>query len=169
MIVLGIDPGTAITGYGMIKTNRRKEINKIEYGTIRTSFKKESPERLKILYNRLTTIINKYHPNVMVVEKLYFFKNLKTVMQVSQAKGVILLAGAKKKIPIIQITPLQSKMAMTGYGRANKKQVQKTVKNILKLDKIPSPDDAADALALAITYLRSSKALDIKMKRDIIT
>jgi len=155
MTILGIDPGTAITGYGLIELKKNKKIKCINYGCIRTKANIEQAQRLKLLYNRISKLIKKYKPDTLVIEKLYFFKNLKTVMPVSQAVGVILLAAAKKKIPIIQITPLQVKMAMTGYGRARKKQIQKSVQKFLKLDSIPSPDDAADALALAITYLNS--------------
>lgn len=155
MIILGIDPGTAITGYGIIQLDKNRKIKCINYGCIRTEADVPSPERLRILYNKLSQIIKKYKPNTLVIEKLYFFKNLKTAMPVSEARGVILLAAVKKRIPIIQITPLQVKMAMTGYGRAKKKQIQKSVQRFLKLEKIPSPDDAADALALAITYLNS--------------
>ena len=155
MIILGIDPGTAITGYGLVKLSKDKKIKCVGYGCIRTESNIKSPERLKILYNKLSLLIRKYKPDKLVIERLYFFKNLKTAMPVSEAKGVILLAAAKRKLPIIQITPLQVKMAMTGYGRAKKRQIQKSVQRFLKLDKVPSPDDAADALALAITYLNS--------------
>ena len=157
MTILGIDPGTAITGYGLVKLDENKMIKCVSYGCIRTESTKIPSERLKILYNKLSQLIKKYKPDIMVIEKIYFFKNLKTAMPVSEAKGVLLLAAAKKKLPIVQITPLQAKMAMTGYGRANKKQIQKSVQKFLKLDKTPSPDDAADALALAITYLNSKK------------
>ena len=158
MIILGIDPGIAITGYGVITLDKSKKIKCVSYGCIRTEPKTESPQRLKILYNQLSQLIKKYKPDALVIEKLYFFKNLKTAMPVSEARGVILLAAVKRKIPIIQITPLQVKLAMTGYGRAKKKQIQRSVQRFLKLDKIPSPDDAADALALAITYLNSKKS-----------
>jgi len=151
MIICGIDPGTATTGYGVIKKSK-KGLTFLACGCIKT-FPTESPqERLKQIFNEMNGLIKKYKPDVLVVEKIFFFKNAKTLIPVSQAKGVILLAGAKKKVPIYEFTPLQVKMNIIGYGRAEKSQVQKMVKMLLKLKKIPKPDDAADALGLAISY-----------------
>ena len=160
MIILGIDPGTATTGYGIIKTINRKTKNQsnglncehIKYGIIKTDPRFSSDQRLKKLYNELSKVIKKYQPKILVVENIYFFKNLKTAMPVSQAKGVILLAAAKNKIPTYEVTPLQVKEAVVGYGRAEKKQVQKMLKILFNLKEIPKPDDAADALAIALTY-----------------
>ena len=153
MIILGIDPGTATTGFGVIDTDG-KDIKYIDCGAITTSSAFELPERLRQIYNEMNLIIREYKPEILSVEKLYFFKNTKTAMTVAQAKGVILLAGIKKKLPIHQFTPLQIKSCITGYGRASKSQMQEMVKTILELEKKPKPDDAADALGAAITYIR---------------
>lgn len=160
MIILGIDPGTATTGYGIIEKNQKpgpKNIRCITYGLVKTSPSFSAAERLKTLNEKLTNIIKEYQPAIMAVENVYFFKNLKTVMPVSQAKGVILFTAAKNKIPVFEFTPLQIKMAVVGYGRAEKEQVQKMVKLLLGLDELPKPDDAADALAAAICYANYHK------------
>ena len=162
MIILGIDPGTATTGYGIVrikkeKGKRKKELICLAYGCIKTSPDLNDGQRLKQINQELNKIIKKYKPNSLIVENVYFFKNLKTALPVSQAKGVILLTAAKKNIPIYEITPLQVKMAISGYGRADKKQVQKMIKIILNLEKIPKPDDAADALAVAVSYVNFMK------------
>jgi crossover junction endodeoxyribonuclease RuvC len=155
MIILGIDPGTATTGFGIIE--KGKKLKCLAYGLIQTSSSLPAAERLKILNNKLNKLIKKYKPGALAVENIYFFKNLKTAMPVSQAKGVILLTAAKKNIPVYEFTPLQAKMTVVGYGRAEKKQVQEMVKILLNLEKTPRPDDAADALAIAICCV---KALD---------
>lgn len=152
MIILGIDPGTATTGFGLIDYTQtaQQQLSCLKYGTIDTPAGMDTADRLCILHDELSRIITEYKPQMVAVESLYFFKNVKTVMPVSQARGVILLTINKKKVPIIEYTPLQAKTAVTGYGRATKNQVQQMVKNLLQLEKIPKPDDAADALALAI-------------------
>lgn len=149
MIILGIDPGTATTGYGIIDYKKRK-MSCLDYGVIQTSPKLNPGERLKQLNFDLEQIIKKYKPEMAAVESLFFFKNLKTAMPVSQARGVIVFTLAKKNIPMLEFTPQQAKTAVTGYGKATKNQVQKMVKNLLNLDEIPKPDDAADALAIAV-------------------
>ncbi len=154
MIILGIDPGTATTGFGVIKKTK-KELFCLGYGAIITSPDFSDAERLRQLFNELNLVIRHYEPDILAVERLYFFKNSKTAMTVSQAKGVILLAGVKKNLPIFEFTPLQVKTAITGYGRADKSQMQKMVQVLLSLDKLPKPDDAADALGVAICYARS--------------
>jgi len=156
MIILGVDPGTANTGYGVIKIKERKSKSVFEclaYGIIKTNPSTVAAERLKKINNELSKIIKKYQPNVLVVEKLYFFKNLKTVIPVSQAGGVILLTAAKNKIPVQEFTPLQVKLSITKNGWAEKKTVQNKIKKILNLKELPKPDDAADALAVALTYI----------------
>lgn len=158
MLILGIDPGTALIGYGLIEYKNKKAILK-EYGCFTTSPKDKTAQRLKVLSDDLTKFIKKHRPAVMAVEDLFFFKNLKTAIKVSQARGVILLAGAQAKMPIYEFTPLQVKQAITGYGRAEKQQVQKMVKAILNLEEIPKPDDAADALAIAICCAHSLKQI----------
>ena len=159
MIILGIDPGIAITGYGIIKKSRTKkgEMKTIDYGCITTTPDLCPGERLKIINNELNKIIKKYQPDILAVESLYFFKNLKTAMPVSQAKGVILLTAAKKKIPVYEFTPLQVKMMVTGYGRSEKKQVQEKVQNLLHLKEKLKQDDAADALGIALCYILKTK------------
>lgn len=158
MIILGIDPGTAATGFGIIKKetrDKKQETRLIEYGCIKTTTNLTTAERLKVLHNQLNLLIKKHKPDMVAVEDIFFFKNLKTVIKVSQARGVILLTAAKSKIPIFECTPLQVKQATTSYGRAEKIQVQKMVKTLLNLNEIPKPDDAADALAVAICCMHT--------------
>lgn len=157
MIVLGIDPGLASVGYGTVEMKEvggkiKDAFNCLEYGLIKTAADSPRGDRLKKINNELSRLIKKYHPEIMVMERLYFFKNLKTAMPVSQAVGVILLTAAKNNTPVFEYTPLQTKMTITGYGRAEKTDVQKKIKLMLRLKEIPKPDDAADALAIAITY-----------------
>lgn len=152
MIILGIDPGTATTGYGVIE-KKQNRLRCLDYGVITTSPKFNAGERLKKLNNELNKLIVKYRPEVLGVESVYFFKNLKTAMPVSQAKGVVLLTAAKKNIPIFEFTPLQVKMMVAGYGKAEKKQIQKILKILLRLKEEPKPDDAADGLAIALCCL----------------
>lgn len=149
MIILGIDPGTATTGYGVIDFNKKK-LKYLACGCIKTEKDLPLEQRLQKIYNDLNKLIKKFQPEAISVEKLFFFKNAKTAIPVSQARGVILLAAAKKKLSIYEFTPLEVKMNVVGYGRAQKKQVQKMIKVLLNLDQIPRPDDAADALGLAI-------------------
>ena len=157
MIILGVDPGLARLGFGVVKKIKQK-VKLINYGCIKTSPDFSTGERLKIINNELNKIIKKYRPEVLAVESIYFFKNLKTAMPVSQAKGVILLTAAKKKIPVYEFTPLQMKMAITGYGKAEKKQVQKMIRVLLDMKEAPKMiDDAADALGIALCYAIKSK------------
>jgi len=149
MIIIGIDPGTAITGYGIIKSEFGR-LEMIDYGCIRTETSLSTAERLKETDLQFVKLINEYQPEKVAVEDIFFFKNTKTIIKVSQARGVILFRASKMMLPIFEHTPLQVKQAVTGYGRADKNQVQQMVKNILKLKEIPKPDDAADALAIAI-------------------
>jgi len=151
MKILGIDPGTATTGFGLIAKDGAK-LKSLDYGVISTSKDKEMHNRLEVLYDDINSLIKQHKPEVIVVEKLFFTNNITTAMTVSQARGVVLLAASKNKVPIAEYTPLQVKMAVSGYGKATKKQVQEMVKRILKLDSIPKPDDAADALAIAICH-----------------
>lgn len=155
MIILGIDPGTARMGYGVVQ--KTSSLVCVEYGCVETSKLKSPQERLLSLEKGLQAVIARCKPDVMVVERLYFFKNLKTALPVSEARGVILLQAAKKRIPVHELTPLQVKMAITGYGRADKKQVSRMVQEALRLQDAPAPDDAADALGLAIAFAYSRK------------
>ena len=163
MIILGIDPGTAITGFAIIDGQRGEQKPKvIDFGCVITDKSVESSKRLRIIHEEISSIIKKYKPEIMAIESLYFFKNLKTAMPVSQAKGVILLAAAQKNIPIFEFTPLQVKMSVVGYGRAEKKQVQKMTHELLDLssfdlkEKSRKKDDAADALGVALCGLINS-------------
>jgi len=153
MIILGIDPGTATTGYGVIEKDNNLKM--IDYGCIITTTDYSTAERLNIIDKELSKIIKKYKPDKIAVEDIFFFKNVKTVIKVSQARGVILARAAKTKIEVIEYTPLQIKQAVTSYGRADKNQVQQMVKLLLNLKQIPKPDDAADALATAICCANS--------------
>ncbi len=154
MTILGIDPGIQTTGYGVIQKKKgsgQLGLQCIAYGCITTPKEKTRGERLWLLEKGLIKLFSEYKPDIMAVESIFFFKNLKTVMPVSEARGVILLVGAKKKIPLYEFTPLQVKLAITGYGRADKKQLQRMSKEILQLSAVPKPDDAADALSIAVT------------------
>ncbi len=154
--VLGIDPGTAIVGWGILEQqDNSKEIKTIDYGQITTSADLPNPERLNLIGEDLKELIKEYKPDEVAVEELFYFKNKKTVITVAQARGVILYICKNKKLPIGEYTPLQIKQALTGYGRADKKQMQLMIKNVLKLKEIPKPDDAADALAVSFCHLNS--------------
>ena len=162
MIVMGIDPGTATTGWGIVKKMQNANCKMQNYGTIKTEAKTEFPERLKKIYRELRKIIKKYKPNVVVIEELFFAKNVKTAISVGQARGVAILAAVQSGIEVREFTPLQIKQALVGYGRAEKFQVQKMVKALLGLKEIPKPDDAADALAVAICHINSAKLSKIQ-------
>ncbi|MEI7578862.1 MAG: crossover junction endodeoxyribonuclease RuvC [bacterium] len=154
--VLAIDVGTAIVGWGVVQ----KQLNKNIYtasGAIFTAKEEQISHRLLSIFQELNLLIQTYKPDAIAIEDLFFFKNNKTVISVSEARGVILLAASLNKIPDFTFTPLQVKSAVTGYGRAEKKQVQFMVTKILGLKEIPKPDDIADALALAICYLNTKQ------------
>lgn len=151
MIILGVDPGIAIVGYGIIEC-KGNHIKALDYGAITTDSKLLFPDRLKIVYDELIKIIDIYKPDDFAIEELFFNKNVKTAIKVGQARGVEILAAVNKNIPVYEYTPLQIKQAVVGYGRAEKHQVQEMVKILLNLDKIPKPDDVADALAIAICH-----------------
>jgi crossover junction endodeoxyribonuclease RuvC len=155
MTILGIDPGTATTGYGVVKEikYKKKYFRVLGYGLIKTFPSLSVAERLKIINNEISKLIKKYRPEALAIENLYFFKNLKTAIPVSQAKGVIMLTAAKNKIPVFELTPLEVKLTIANFGWAKKEMVQKKLKRILQLKKIPQSDDAADALAIALTCL----------------
>lgn len=149
--ILGIDPGTGIVGFGCIEANSR-ELTLVGAGVIRTPAGQAAELRLNTIYDELTNLIEEYKPQWMSIERLFFARNVTTAMSVSQSRGVMLLAASQAKLKIAEYTPLQIKMALTGYGRADKKQMQEMVRILLKLEQIPKPDDAADALAAAITH-----------------
>ena len=158
MIILGIDPGYAIIGYGVIDTERKDMV--VDYGAIITPKEDTMPIRLEAIDSSLRFLFEKYKPDAVAIEELFYFKNQKTVIQVAQARGVIVLACQKYCGNIYEYTPLQIKQALTGQGRAEKAQVQYMVKAILGLDSIPKPDDAADALAVAICHSQTSPILN---------
>lgn len=154
MKILGIDPGSGIIGFGLVQKSHQPKM--LDGGVIRTTIGEDTALRLLELYESLSHLIKELQPDVAAVEKLFFAQNVTTAMTVSQARGVILLALAQSHIPIYEYTPLQIKMALTGYGRATKAQIQEMVRVQLGLKKKPSPDDAADALAVALTHLSTS-------------
>ena len=153
MKVLGIDPGSGIIGFGLVQ--EAKQPTMLDAGVIKTTIGEETALRLKELYDSMKELCHELKPDVASVEKLFFAQNVTTAMTVSQARGVILLALAEDKIPIYEYTPLQIKMAMTGYGRASKAQIQEMVRVQLNLKHKPKPDDCADALAAALTHIAS--------------
>lgn len=156
MIILGIDPGFAIVGYGIISYDGNK-FKALEYGAITTDSKEDMFLRFKKIHDELSEIIDRTKPDAMAIEELFFNNNQKTAINVAQARGVLLLSALNKNIPIFEYTPLQVKQATVGYGRAEKVQVQQMVKMLLGLEKIPKPDDTADALAIAVCHAHSNK------------
>lgn len=164
MIILGIDPGIAIVGYSIIECVGNKS-RAIDYGAINTDSKMEFPDRIKYIYDELIKLIEKYKPDEMAIEELFFNKNVKTAIMVGQARGVQVLAAKNCGLEIYEYTPLQIKQAVVGYGRADKNQVQEMVKLLLNLKEKPKPDDVADALAVSICHGSSLKFKEeFKMK-----
>lgn len=163
MIILGIDPGYAIVGYGVINYEANR-FQVLDYGAITTPAGMPFVERLDVIDRDLNMIFEKYHPQAMAIEKLFYNTNAKTVIDVAQARGVTVLAAYRNKAEIFEYTPLQVKQSVVGYGRAEKKQVQEMTRVILNLEKVPKPDDTADALAMAICHAHSSGSLMGKLK-----
>lgn len=157
MIVLGIDPGIAICGYGVVEEQRNGDLSMLAHGTIETPKTDSVPKRLHTLRTELTALLRQWQPAEVAVEELFFATNAKTAIVVGQARGVVLLTLFESGTEIHEYTPLQVKQAVSGYGQADKKQMQEMVRLLLRLDKIPKPDDAADALAIAITHLQSRR------------
>ena len=149
--ILGIDPGYAIVGFGVVDYDGRN-FTPVEYGAVLTEAGTPFPERLKCINEDIEFIFNKFKPDCMAIERLYFTSNQKTAIDVAQARGVTVLSAAKRNVPVYEYTPLQVKQAVVGYGRAEKKQVQQMTKVLLNLEKVPKPDDTADALAVAICH-----------------
>jgi crossover junction endodeoxyribonuclease RuvC len=153
MIVIGIDPGLARLGYGVIEVTKG-EIRVVSYGCIETSGKDHrASERLLKIYTAVEGLFVKYQPSYVSLEKLFFAKNISSAMGVSEVRGIILLAAEQRTIPIAEYTPNQVKQAITGSGRADKRQMQEMIKRLLRLDEIPTPDDAADALSIALCHI----------------
>lgn len=154
MLILGIDPGTATVGFGYVEVVPGRLPRALQYGTIQTDRHLTPPERLAITYADMTELLTTQRPDIVAIEELFFLKNVNTAMPVAQARGVILLAAAHAGVPVVGYTPAQVKVTVTGSGKAKKPEVQEAVRDELDLASIPRPDDAADALALAITHWR---------------
>lgn len=157
MIILGIDPGLSLTGWGVIEASSRDKIKPVEYGCIKTMPPVCLMERLQMIHSSLQSIISSYKPEAVAVEELFFLKASKSVAYVGQARGAVLLTVSMNKIPLFEYNPRCVKIALTGYGSADKHQMQYMVKTFLKLKEIPQPDDAADALAMAICHINTIK------------
>lgn len=156
--ILGIDPGTHIIGWGLVE-KAGSSIRALQHGCIVPEKSLSLPVRLVVIYEELRAIIKKCSPDEVAIEELFFFKNQKTVMGVAQARGVIVLSAIRGGCPVFEYTPLQIKQALTGYGRAEKRQIQEMVRVTCRLDTIPKPDDAADALAIAICHAQTNQLL----------
>lgn len=154
--ILGIDPGTATTGFGVIDVEAGK-LTFVDAGVISTPAGEAMELRLATIYDELGQLVREHKPDQIAIELLYFATNVTTAISVGQARGVVMLVAAQAKLPIAEYTPLQVKQAVTGYGKADKKQIQEMVKTLLKLSAVPKPDDAADALAIAITHSSQTK------------
>lgn len=161
MIILGIDPGYAIVGFGVLKFENNR-FTVLDFGAITTPAGMEFTDRLKSIYEDLSYLFNKYHPEALAIEKLFFNTNKKTAVDVAQARGVILLAAKMHGAECFEYTPLQVKQSVVGYGRAEKKQVQEMTKQLLNLSAVPKPDDTADALAMAICHAHCSGSLYLR-------
>ena len=163
MVIFGVDPGYAIVGYGILRYEQNR-FQVLNFGAVTTPAGMAFPQRLKEIYEDLCFLFEKYHPDVMSIEKLFFNTNKKTAVDVAQARGVILLAAKKNGAEVFEYTPLQVKQSVVGYGRAEKKQVQEMTKQILGLSAVPKPDDTADALALALCHAHSSGSAFMKIR-----
>ncbi len=160
MIILGIDPGTARIGYALVEKKGMGDANLITYGCLELK-KLAQIDRLKAISDFITSLVSKYHPEILAIEKLFFAKNTKTALSVSEARGVIINSANQRNIEISEFTPLEVKMAITGYGRAEKEQVQKMVCRMLNLSKIPHPDDASDAIAIGLAACYTNPKLRV--------
>lgn len=150
--IMGIDPGTGILGFGIVDIDTKGKASLVDAGVIRTQVKETDSNRLATIYDELHEIITEFKPAIMSVEKLFFAQNVTTAISVAQARGVVLLCGKQHGLELFEYTPLQIKQALTGYGRADKKQIQEMVRVVLGLKEVPKPDDCADALAAAICH-----------------
>jgi crossover junction endodeoxyribonuclease RuvC len=155
MIILGIDPGISLTGWGVVEAFSRDEINPLHYGCIKTMPSIPLIQRLQTINTELQSVIDKYKPGVAAIEELFFFKVTKSIAAVGQARGAIILTASLNKIPLFEYNPKSVKIALTGYGSADKYQMQRIVKTFLRLKEIPKPDDAADALAIAVCHINT--------------
>ena len=160
LLVLGIDPGTALCGYGFVRAEG-DELSLVAYGAVTTPANSPLPSRLRAIYAELSDLITRYQPTDAVVEKLFFAKNVRTALSVGHARGVALLVCAQADLTVAEYTPNEIKQALVGYGHADKNQVQQMVRMLLNLDFVPQPDDAADALAIAICHINSARLTDL--------
>jgi crossover junction endodeoxyribonuclease RuvC len=160
MLVLGIDPGTALCGYGLVRTEK-DDLSLVAYGAVSTHANSPLPPRLLQIYNSLTSLIADHRPDAAAVEKLFFAKNARTALAVGHARGVALLAAAQANLPVFEYTPNEVKQAIVGYGGAQKHQMQQMVQVLLHLDFVPEPDDAADAIAVAICHLHTARLREL--------
>lgn len=151
MRVIGIDPGTGITGFGIIDV-KDGVYTLIDAGVVRTPAHTPQPERLETIYDNIGELLEEHHPQIMSIEKLFFTNNITTAMSVSEARGVVLLCAQQAQMQVYEYTPLQIKQSITGYGKADKQQVQEMVRVVMKLKEVPKPDDCADAIAVAVTH-----------------
>ncbi len=156
MLVLGIDPGTAITGYGLVREDE-EGLALVGCGVITTPADQPLPQRLQAIYHGLTAIIGQHQPDQVAVEELFFSRNVRTALSVGQARGVVLLAAAEAGLPLHEYKPLEVKQTVAGYGGADKRQVQEMVRMLLNLEQVPEPDDAADAVAVAVCHIHSAR------------
>lgn len=157
MLILGLDPGTATTGYGFVREESDGELVAVDYGVISTKAKTPMPERLQQIYDKLSALIKRHNPDALAIEQLFFGKNATTGITVAQARGVMLLTAAQNGLPMREYKPKEIKLSISGYGSADKVQMQVMIQQLLDLESIPKPDDAADALAVAITHLNSTR------------
>jgi crossover junction endodeoxyribonuclease RuvC len=155
MITLGVDPGTALLGYGLVEGDDEPTL--IDYGVVKTKIAQTMPERLMLLYQAIWSLIREHAPDVLAIEQLFFARNVTTALAVGQARGVVLLAAAQHGMPVFEYKPAEVKQAISGYGKADKPQMQEMVRILLNLPHIPQPDDAADALAVALCHIQSSR------------
>lgn len=152
-VTIGIDPGTAILGYGVVEGDNDSQV--VDFGVIETPSELDMPKRLVILHDAVTKLLDQHHPDDLAVEQLFFARNVTTAIAVGQARGVVLLAAAQKGIPVAEYSPSEIKNAIVGYGKADKRQIQEMVRILLGLPEVPQPDDAADALAVALCHAQT--------------
>jgi len=157
MVVLGIDPGIGTTGYGVVGEDERGEVRLVTYGAIETTPGEPMPERLHVLHTAVCALLVEHRPESVAVEQLFFGRNVTTAISVGQARGVVLLAAAQAGLEVYEYKPAEVKQALSGYGNADKRQMQEMVRMLLNLDHIPRPDDAADAVAVAVCHLHSAR------------
>jgi crossover junction endodeoxyribonuclease RuvC len=160
VLILGIDPGTAITGYGLVREDDAM-LTLVDFGVITTPASQSLPARLQTLYQGLTGVVHTHQPAAAAVEELFFSRNVRTALSVGHARGVALLALADAGLPIYEYKPLEVKKAIAGYGGADKQQVQEMVRMLLHLDRVPQPDDAADAIAIAVCHIHSARMVEL--------